>query len=63
METPKKKPIIKVQRIIGTLPRMLIWNAKIIFSRMTIDFFRDAGHVILKCIFREQVIFAFLVEG
>ena len=54
---------IKVQRIIGTLSGMLITNANIIFTMMSIIFFRDAGNAIFKCIFREKIIFAFLTEG
>ena len=45
---------IKVQRIIGTLSGMLISNANIIFTRMSITFFRDAGNAIFKCIFLEE---------
>ena len=59
MKTPKRVPI-KVQRIIETLSKMLVWNANIIFSTMSITFFSD---VIFKCIFREKKNFAFLTEG
>ena len=37
---------------------MFIWNANIIFSRMSIIFFSDAGNVIFKCIYQEKVIFS-----
>ena len=38
-----KKVSIKVQKIIGALSRMSIYNANIIFSRMNIIFFSNAG--------------------
>ena len=50
MKTPKRVPT-KVQRIIETLSKILVSNANIIFSTMSITFFRG---VILKCIFREK---------
>ena len=33
------------------------------FSLMNIIFFNDTGNVILKRIFRQKIIFAFLTEG
>ena len=62
METPKNF-FIKVQRIIGTLCRMPFLNANIIFSRMSVIFFSDAGNVIFKCIFWEKDIFYFFNGG
>ena len=53
MKIPKMISI-KVQRIIGTLSGMLISNANIIFTRMSITFFHDAGNAIFKCIFLEE---------
>ena len=61
MKTPKKISI-KVQRTIETLSKMLIQNAKIIFSMMSITFLSDAGNAIFICIFRKKMIFAFLTE-
>ena len=58
MKTPKKVSI-KVQRIIGTVFRMLIQNTNIIFSRMSIIFFIDARNAIYNCTFWEKIIFAF----
>ena len=62
METPKNFSI-KVQRIIGMLCRMSFQSANIIFSRMSVIFFSDAGNVIFKCIFWEKDIFYFFNGG
>ena len=36
---------IKAQKIIGTLSRVLTWNANIIFSRVSTTFFSGAGNI------------------